>query len=340
MEDQTLVIGGTGFIGGAILHSLVGSGLPVRAAVRSRAGAATVTALGAASIEADLLDPSSLRQAMAGCSLVYHAGGLNSMCPREPGRLFEVNVQGSANVIAAAARAGVRRVVYTSSAATLGERRGTVADEDSPHRGWFLSQYERSKYLAELRVLELGAELGLDVVCVNPSSVQGPGRTRGTARWLIRYADGRLRWMVDTRVSLLAVDDCTTAHRLAAEKGVAGQRYLLNGGTLQIRELIDLVAAVTGRRHQVRYLPGAAALGGAALAEATYRLIGRRPPVCREMVRTLLHGHVYDGGRAARDLGFSYTPMADFVRTTLEWYARAGLIRDSSWAGSQPPGNG
>ncbi|MHB8323264.1 MAG: NAD-dependent epimerase/dehydratase family protein [Candidatus Dormibacteria bacterium] len=337
-EPKTLIIGGTGFIGGAILGSLVRSAQTVKAVVRSRPGAAAVTAAGAVPVEADLLEPSSLREAMAGCALVYHAGGLNSMCPREPGRLFEVNVQGSANVITAAAAAGVRRVVYTSSAATLGERRGTVAHEDSPHRGWFLSQYERSKYLAELRVLELGAELGVEVVCVNPSSVQGPGRTRGTARWLIRYADGRLGWMVATRVSLLAVGDCTTAHRLAAERGVPGQRYLLNGGTLRIQELIELVVAVTGRRHRVRYLPGPAALGGATLAEFAYRLVGHRPPVCREMVRTLLHGHLYDGGPAARALGFSYTPMADFVRTTLEWYARAGLLRDPSWLGAYPGG--
>jgi len=333
VPEQTLIIGGTGFIGGAILASLVGEGVPVRAAVRGGAGA--VRAAGAVPVVADLLDPGALRRAMAGCSLVYHAGGLNSMCPKEPGRLFEVNVQGSANVITAAARAGVRRVVYTSSAATLGERRDTVATEDSPHRGRFLSQYERSKYLAERRVLELGSQLGVDVVCVNPSSVQGPGRTRGTARWLIRYADGRLGWMVDTRVSLLAIGDCTRAHLLAAERGVAGRRYLLNGGTLQIRELIDLVAAVTGHRHPVRYLPGSAALTGAVAAEAAYRLIGRRPPVCRDMVRTLLHGHIYDGSRAARELGFSYQPMADFVRATLEWYARAGLIRDSSWL--RPP---
>ncbi|NNM97956.1 MAG: NAD-dependent epimerase/dehydratase family protein, partial [Candidatus Dormibacteraeota bacterium] len=201
MPEQTLVIGGTGFIGGAILSSLVADQVPVRATVRG--GAEVVRAAGAEPVPADLLDLPSLSQAMAGCSLVYHAGGLNSMCPREPGRLFEVNVQGSANVITAAAQAGVRRVVYTSSAAALGERRGTVATEDSPHRGRFLSQYERSKYLAELKVLELGAKLGVEVVCVNPSSVQGPGRTRGTARWLIRYADGRLGWMVDTRVSLL-----------------------------------------------------------------------------------------------------------------------------------------
>ncbi len=336
MPEQTLVIGGTGFIGGAVLASLVADQVPVRAAVRG--GDEAVRAAGAEPVPADLLDLPSLSQAMAGCSLVYHAGGLNSMCPREPGRLFEVNVQGSANVITAAARAGVRRVVYTSSAAVLGERRGTVATEDSPHRGRFLSQYERSKYLAELKVLELGAKLGVEVVCVNPSSVQGPGRTRGTARWLIRYADGRLGWMVDTRVSLLAIEDCTRAHRLAAARGVPGRRYLLNGGTLQIRELIELVAGVTGRHHKVRFLPGSLAMAGAAAADAGYRLAGRRPPVCPEMVRTLLHGHIYDGSRAAVELGFSYLPMAEFVRATLEWYARSGLIRDAGWLRPGPGG--
>jgi dihydroflavonol-4-reductase len=320
-------VGATGFIGGALVRALVAEGRAVRAVARSDGSARQLAELGADPVRADVLDPASLRASLAGCELVFHAGGLNSLCPKEPGRLFEVNVQGSANLIEAAAATGVARVVYTSSAATVGEVKGSVGDEGSPHRGSFLSTYEHSKYLAERRVLELGRSLGVEVVCVSPSSVQGRGRTRGTARWLIRYANGQLGWMVDTRVSLVDIADCTKAHLLAGVKGVPGQRYLISGGTLEIRDLIKLVAQVTGRSYPVRYIPGAVALAGSALVEGGFRVVGRRPPVCREMMRTLLHGHAYDGSHAARQLGFTYTPMADFVRNAIDWYEREGLVR-------------
>jgi dihydroflavonol-4-reductase len=327
VEGPVLVVGATGFIGGALLRELVSEGREVRALARSDDSARKISELGAEPVQADVLDLPSLRAAMQGCELVFHAGGLNSLCPEDPNRLFEINVEGSANVVVAAAGTRVSRVVYTSSAATLGEEKGSVGDENTSHRGSFLSSYEHSKYLAERRVLELGTTLGVAVVCVSPSSVQGPGRTRGTARWLIRYANGQLRWMVDTRVSVLDIADCTRAHLLAAEKGTPGQRYVLSGGTLGIKELIELVADVTGRSYPVRYVPAVFALAGAALVEGGSRLVGRRPPVCREMVRTLLHGHAYDGSRAARQLGFSYTPMADFMRATIDWYESEGLVQ-------------
>lgn len=328
-SGEVAVVGATGFIGGALLRRLVEEGKPVRGLARSPEGAEAVARAGARAVAGDLLHPAGLRRALHGCSLVYHAGGLNTLCPRDPGGLYEVNVRGSGNLLRAAAEAGVGRVVYTSSAATLGEAPGTVGTEESPHRGWFLSDYERSKYLAERRVLELARELQVEVVCVNPSSVQGPGRTRGTARYLIRYAQGRLHWMVRTRVSLLDVDDCVAAHRLAAERGRPGRRYLVSGATLTIEELLEIAVSVTGRRHRVRYLPGPLALAAAGAVGGLARLARRRPPVCGEMVRTLLHGHAYDGSRAARELGFSYTPAAELVRKTFAWYREAGLLQGS-----------
>ncbi|MHB8393174.1 MAG: NAD-dependent epimerase/dehydratase family protein [Candidatus Dormibacteria bacterium] len=328
MAEKALVVGSTGFLGGALVAALLERGSPVRAGVRNAADAARLAGLGAEPALLDVMDPPSLREAARGCSVVYHAGGMNTMCPREPGRLYEVNVQGAQNLIEAAAAAGVRRVVYTSSAATIGEARGTVATEDSLHRGWFLSHYERSKFLGEERVLEKGQEHDIEVVCVNPSSVQGPGRTRGTARWLISYANGKLRWMVDTRISLVAIDDCTRAHLLAATRGRAGRRYLVNGASLEIRELMALVAEVSGRQRAVHLVPPWVALGAGSLVGWAFEARRRRPPVCGEMVRTLLHGHTYDGTRAAQELGFDYTPMPEFVRTTLRWYADQGLVQE------------
>src|SRR5204863_4200799 len=130
-----------------------------------------------------------LERAMVGGELVFNAGGVNEMCMRDAGPLFETNVAGAANVVRAASEAGVRRVIHTSSAATIGEARGTIGREDSEHRGSFLSRYERSKFLGERRALELGDDLGIEVVCVNPSSVQGPGRTGGSARLLLELVN-------------------------------------------------------------------------------------------------------------------------------------------------------
>lgn len=326
MSETAVVIGATGFIGSALVAELATRGYSVRGISRSQGGDELVRFRGGTPVRADVMVARSLRRALDGCDLVFHAGGMNTLCALDPARLYEVNVRGSVNVMEAAAAGGVRRVIYTSSAATVGEAAGTVATEVSPHRGWFLSDYERSKFLAERRVLELGRELGVEVMCLNPSSVQGPGRTRGTARFLLRYAQGRLRWLVDTRVSILDIQDCVAAHVLAATSGRVGARHLLNGATVPVSELMELAAAVTGRRTRVRMVPPWAAVAAGSLVEVGARLVRRRPPVCREMVRTLLHGHAYDGSRAAAELGFAYTPLPEFVRRTFSWYREQGLI--------------
>ena len=324
-DRPVLVVGASGFIGGALARELRRRGRRVRVLVHN--SSTPLQSTGVEVAVGDLLDPPSLRAAARGTGLIYHAGGLNTMCPSAPGRLFEVNVRGTLNLIEAAAAEGVPRLVYTSSAATIGERRGEVATPDSSHRGFYLSTYEHSKHLAEVEARQRARRLGLELVCVNPSSVQGPGRTGGTARWLIRYADGRLRWMVDTRVSLLAIDDCVQAHLGAAEHGLPGRRYLINGATLGITELIELVGELTGQHQKVRLLPPGLARWGGSAVGAAFTALGRRPPVCGEMVRTLLHGHAYDGSAAARELGFDYTPVREFLAATLTWYWEQGLIR-------------
>ena len=144
----------------------------------------------------------------------------------------------------AAQRAGVPRIVHTSSAATLGEAAGVVANEWTPSRGWYLSKYEESKTLGERAAVEAAAALGQDLVCVNPSSVQGPGRAGGTGRFLIAFLDGRLKVFIDTWVSLVDIQDCITGHLLAAERGASGERYLLNGIRMRVTDLLELAADV------------------------------------------------------------------------------------------------
>lgn len=336
MTGPALVTGGSGFVGGALLERLVADGREVRALARSDEAAATVSERGATPVAGDVLDLDGLADATQGCEIVFHAAGVNAMCLRDPRPMLRANVEGSGNVIVAARRAGVRRVVYTSSASAIGEPHGTVGREDSPHRGSFLSSYERSKYLAERRVLAWSEGLGVDVVCVNPSSVQGPGRTGGSARLLLDLANGRLPVLVDATLSIVDVADCTQAHVLAEARGTPGERYLVSGVTLTMREAVKLLRAVAGVPERARFVPSWVVRAGGSAIEVVSRVARRDPPVCREAVRTLLHGHRYDGSRAERELGLRYTPLEDTLVRTLTWYAERGLTPPPRGPGSRP----
>ncbi len=324
---RVFVTGGSGFVGGALVERLVQTGDEVVALARSPESDAVLSARGARVARGDLLDEDSLCAAMAGCTLAFNVAGVNTLCVDDPGPMLRANVEGPPAAIRAAARAGVPRVVHTSSAATIGEPPGAVGTEQTPHRGWFLSTYERSKTEGERAALEAARQAGVELVCVNPSSVQGPGRTGGTARFLLAFLDGRLKLFVPTTVSLVDIMDCTEGHLLAAEHGAPGERYLLNGMTLTITEALSLAGEVAGVEGKPRLLPRRAAITGAWAVERAFRLVGRQPPVCREMVRTLLHGHRYDGSRAERELGLRYADPRETLRRTVEWARGAGLLR-------------
>jgi dihydroflavonol-4-reductase len=321
-----LVTGGTGFLGRALIERLLDGDDEVKALARSDASASELRALGAEPVRGDVLDLEALAAAMQGCDLVYHAAGANAFCVRDPSPMFEVNVGGSQNVVRAAARAGVRRVVYTSSAATLGEASGTIGSEGSPHRGWFLSDYERSKFEAEQAVFATARETGLEVVSVNPASVQGPGRATGSTKLLLDYVNGRLKAIVDSQLSLVDIADCTEGHLLAGSRGTPGERYVLSGATLSMREGLALVASLVGVDRPVRTLPPAVALAVATAVEAFGRARRSSPRICRELARTLVHGHAYDGSKATRTLGLRYRPIEETLRRTVDWWVEQRLV--------------
>jgi dihydroflavonol-4-reductase len=217
-------------------------------------------------------------------------------------------------------------VVYTSSAATLGERKGTVGSEQSPHRGWFLSNYERSKYEAERGVLETADELGVEVICLNPASAQGPGRSSGSTQLLLDYLNGRLKVVVDSTLSLIDIADCTTGHLLAASRGKPGERYVLSGASLTVREGLALLGRIAGVEQPVRTLPPSLAMAIATVVEGVARVRRATPRVCRELARTITHGHAYDGSKAAAELGLRYTPIEETLRRTIDWWVEQGLV--------------
>ena len=322
MKGPVLVTGGSGYVGGAIVRRLVADGVEVRALARSSRAADVVRGLGGRPVGGHLLDPGSLASAVRGCVLVFHAAGVNAMCLRDPSVMDRTNVTGTELVVRAAAEQGVTRLVLTSSAASIGEEAGTVGSESSSHRGFFLSRYERSKWLGERCAMENCGDL--EVVIVNPASVQGPGRTHGTARLLAAAADGRLPAVVETFVSLVDVADCADGHIRAADVGRPGERYLLSGTSITSRELVDHVARMTGHRRSF-VLPRGIVPSIGALVGGAGRVLRRDAPFCPELARTLLHGHRYDGSKAERDLGLRYTPLNETLRRTLAWLVRRAL---------------
>jgi dihydroflavonol-4-reductase len=320
MAGRAFVTGASGFLGRAIVEELVASGRPVSALARSDAAAQRLIALGAEPVRGDLRDRSSLEAGFAGCETVYHMAGANAFCVPDPRPMFEVNVAGSRTVVLAAAAAGVSRLVYTSSAATL-----DVAPPSASTRR-FLSDYARSKYEAERAVMEAATTTGLTVICVNPASVQGPGRTSGTARLLISFLNGKLPAAVNGPLNVIDIADCTRGHLLAEERGAAGERYLLCGASMTLRSGLALLSRLTGLADPPRFLPAKLALAASACIEVVARARHKPTRYCREMVRTLIEGAPYDGAPAARDLGLVYTPIEVTMRRTISWYLAQGLI--------------
>jgi dihydroflavonol-4-reductase len=318
--------GGGGFIGGQLADALAARGDEVIALARSDAAAAALAGRDVTVVRGDVCKPDTFADALAGCDLVHHVAGVNAHCPKDPERMWQVNVLGPQNVVRAAARHGVGRIVFTSSSATIGEAEGTVGNERSPHRGSYLSRYERSKYEGEQAAFAAAATAGIDLVALNPTSVQGPPRAGGTAAIILAYVNGRLRAFVDTHVSVVDVRDVVAAHLLAESRGRPGARYVLSDAALTSRETVALLAELSGASHGVRFVPRRVAMGAAQAASLAFRARGTVSPMCPERVATILHGHRYDGSLATRELGLAYTPVRETFRRTIEWARGEGLI--------------
>jgi dihydroflavonol-4-reductase len=334
-----LVTGATGFVGGLVTAKLLAEGRTVRALTR-REGDPRLSLWGPGGPPApgtppppgrlttavgDLSDADSLAAAADGCEVVYHVAGLNTLCALDPRPLYEVNVEGTRRMLDAARRAGIRRVVLTSSAAVLGGGgEGPVAeDAPPPDPAHLTSHYARSKLAAEQLAFAFD---GVEVVAVNPSSVQGPGRRTGTAKLLLDFLNGKLPASIPSTFGLCYTDDCAAGHLLAEAKGRAGQRYVLNSVTVTTAQAFALVAELAGLERGPRELPPALAMAAATAMEAVARLRGRQPSICRESARTMLHPHRYDGSLAERELGLTYTPLQEALERTVRWYASSGLI--------------
>lgn len=321
---KVAVTGGSGVVGRAVVRHLVAEGHEVRALARSVNSLQTLDSLGAAVVTGDLLDDDVLDRLVSNTEVVFHVAGVNELCPRDPSRMWRVNVEGSVAVAEACERNRVRRMVHTSSAVTIGEEHGTIGEETSKHRGFFLSEYERSKTVAERLVLDRAGTV--EVVSVNPSSVQGPGRATGTGAILLAIARGETPFLVDATISLVDIDDAARAHLLAAERGVPGERYIVSGSVLTVREGVEIINRRLGRRKRPWFVTRGLVTTLAPVVDGVAKVTRRQAPLCPESARVLLAGHRYDGSRAVKDLGVQYTALEETVDRTLTWFGEQGLL--------------
>jgi dihydroflavonol-4-reductase len=241
-----------------------------------------------------------------------------------------VNIEGTRSVVAAAGAAGVGRVVYTSSAAAIGEPAGNVGSEETEHSGSFLSPYARSKYLAEIAAFAEADLRGVNLVAVNPSSVQGPGRVTGSAEILIRILNASRPILVDTNISIVDIEDCTTGHIAAAASGEQGMRYLLSAQAITVADAVAVAAEALGRPVRPRWVPASVVKAvGIPLAWVAAKA---RPDagICPALVRTLLHGHRFDPTRATDDLGVTFRPATETLGRTAEWLVAEGYAGEGT----------
>ena len=271
---KALVTGATGFVGAAVARALLAAGWPVRALVRPSSDRRNLAGLTLECALGDLTEIGSLERALAGCSALFHVAADYRLWVRRPGQLLRSNLEGTRNLLQAAGRAGVERIVYTSSVATLGLRSdGEPGDESvTASLADMVGEYKRSKYLAEQWVL--GA--GLPVVIVNPSTPVGAGdiKPTPTGRMVRDAALGRMPAYVDTGLNIVHVDDVAAGHLLAYQRGRIGERYILGGEDMTLRQILTRIAAVSGHAAPRLRLPHALVLPMAYVAEGYARLAG------------------------------------------------------------------
>jgi dihydroflavonol-4-reductase len=326
---RALVTGATGFVGAAVARALLLEGWQIRALVRQGSDRRNLTALAAEPVVGDLTDSASLERAVEGCEAVFHVAADYRLWAPEPEQLYRTNVEGTGKLLDAARRAGVRRVVYTSSVATIGlPGEGRPGTEDTPvSLADMIGHYKRSKFLAEERAREAAAA-GAPVVIVNPSTPIGPGDVKPTptGQIVLDAARGRTPAYVDTGLNIVHVDDVAAGHLMAFHRGRVGERYILGGEDMTLRQILTAIAQLVGRRPPRVRLPHAAVLPIAYVSELYARLTGRPTRVTVEGVRMARKRMFFSSAKAARELGYRWRPPEEAFKDALRWFEQNGYL--------------
>jgi len=328
---KVLVTGGTGFLGANLVHHLVARGDPVRVLKRRRTPPDILQGLPVEFVEGDLTDRESLERACAGVEGVYHVAALVSYWRPRRAWQHRVNVEGTRNVVDAAARAGVRRLVHTSSIAAIGypaSRDGQPADEETEWN-WGPQDvgYCTTKHLGERAALAANGH-GLEVVVVNPAVIFGPRDVhRNTGRLITMVAQNSTLPWPEGVITTCDVDDVCAGHVAAMERGRPGRRYILGGEHWRFRDLIQAVAEILGKKVRVVTVPGWVESLVAWTAYGASLLTRREPPLTPELVRVRRLVGTYSSARAIRELGYPQTPLRATLEKTYRWYVENGYLK-------------
>lgn len=329
-KETVLLTGASGFVGSAVARRLRAAGFNVRALVRPTSPVAHLSDLELEFATGDLRDADAVRRAMTGARFLFHVAADYRLWARDPNELTETNVAGTRLLMQEAMRAGVERVVYTSSVATLAARAdGISADETMPldeHQA--IGVYKRSKVAAERAVEELIAQ-GLPAVIVNPSTPIGPRDVKPTptGRIIVEAASGRMPAFVDTGLNMVHVDDVAEGHFAAFERGKIGERYVLGGQNASLAEILATVAEAVGRRPPRIRIPRRALMPFAHVSEAIARRTGREPMLTLDGLRMSKNKMFFSSAKAERDLGYRARPYREGISDAIAWFRRAGYLR-------------
>jgi dihydroflavonol-4-reductase len=325
----TLVTGASGFLGSHVARQVAARGERVRVLLRPASQTRAIEGLPVERMAGDLRDAASLVRALEGVSRVYHVAADYRLWARDPQEIYESNVAGTRNLLEAARRARVERFIYTSTVATIAvPRTGSLPNEaTSAGLDEMIGHYKRSKFLAEQEAQRAAAE-GLPVVIVNPTTPVGPGdwKPTPTGRILLDFLNGRMPGYVDTGLNVVAVEDAAAGHLLAAERGQVGQRYILGGRNMTLKEILDVLSGISGRPAPRLRLPHAVALFAGYADTLVSRLLSRVPQIPLEGVRMARHKMFVDCSKAPRELGFTAGPVEQALERAVRWYQENGYL--------------
>jgi dihydroflavonol-4-reductase len=326
-----LLTGATGFVGSAVARVLAARGHRLRLLVRPTSDRRNLSGVDGDVMLGDLTDTASLARAADGCRYVFHVAADYRFWVPDPDAMLRANVEGTLAVMRAAQAAGVERIVHCSSVAALGMTHDdTPADETTPtNEADFIGTYKRSKFLAERVVMDLVHQEGLPAVVVNPSAPVGPRdiKPTPTGKMIRDAAAGRVPAYIDTGLNMVHVDDVAEGHALALEKGRIGERYVLAGENLLLKDILALVADVVGRRPARIELPEAVVWPAAWFMEGLARLTGIPPMMTRDHIRMARHKMFYSSAKAIRELGYAPRPLRAAVEEAVAWFRANGMLR-------------
>src|ERR1700680_1858842 len=330
---KAFVTGATGFVGSHVARLLAEQGADLRLLGRFTSDPKNIQKLNGDRVLGDLRDPASIERAMAGCDVVFHVAADYRLWVREPEQMYRANVEGTRSVLDAARKNHVRRGGYTSSVATMGvTSNGRPADEESPvSLDNMIGHYKRSKFMAEEVALEAGRS-GVDVVVVNPSTPVGEQdiKTTPTGRIVVDFLKKKFPAYVDTGLNLVDVTECARGHVAALEKGRSGERYILGGENLTLKQILDKLAAITGLPSPKVRVPYVLALATGVVDEVvTGRLLGREPRATIDAVRMGRKKMFVSSVKAEHELGWKTVPVDDALRRAVEWFQANGYAAKS-----------